>query len=567
MGTTIRRGARGIHVPDPTALAKLGEEAPAPEELDSETDDAEPETFCVMDGVDATKMIGPDGEALERFNAKMEDGTIISAEVPKIRAVSPRKKRKDGRDIKGRGSFLYTKRTESILKPKLDPLKLLEEDDEEFLQESAFGVSNETSRVPLSLPAQPSGDSAGRGALRSAFSQGFSTQAPRPSLDTPSTGKKASSKSTEQKDSFDDEYEDVALDFSGKTGTKAPVIPDTSNDAALAMALYQQDMEEERCANEADDLALAQAFQMEEYGRYDHKERNMNIYKSTREKILSKKKDLRLGDDDDAWKTWKEEDTADFKTAFDWIGIITRFIQNDKNEQSANFVEAVDYFRSKSGMALVDMFSGAGVRTRNLTDLSNNNVFLDQFDVQKDSEIPSYWQISRTKDPPPDPFSGLGLKPEWISYGDKYLHLIKLEILEEEKQIEERIRRVPLSVLCRRGLALQGVTAMKEGAFFGDPIVIFHVISGFAEKDEFRQGNLIIASRKNPITDHKHDTFEATVLDKTNATLKVVLRDRREIPEDLEVGTWRVDAGCNRVTYDRMKEAVNAHWAASTSAA
>jgi hypothetical protein len=85
-------------------------------------------------------------------------------------------------------------------------------------------------------------------------------------------------------------------------------------------------------------------------------------------------------------------------------------------------------------------------------------------------------------------------------------------------------------------------------------ILLFHWHSSFLTFCcSFKQGDSVTLCRKHPTQDQF--IAEGVVAEKYKAHLTVTV-DRNLVPADLTKGTWRLDQGVNKVSYERMREAL-----------
>ncbi|MEW5299217.1 MAG: hypothetical protein WDW36_002252 [Sanguina aurantia] len=137
------------------------------------------------------------------------------------------------------------------------------------------------------------------------------------------------------------------------------------------------------------------------------------------------------------------------------------------------------------------------------------------------------------------------------TYVQRLQPLVEAELQAERDQVTERLRRWPISRLCKEGLVLCDVAGSKRGSYFGRSILRFGAADGGELPfHRFNAGDLVTMARSNPLDERCE---EALVLDKHRGELRVVADC---IPRELGQGLWRIDKGVNLVTYKRMAAAM-----------
>jgi len=135
---------------------------------------------------------------------------------------------------------------------------------------------------------------------------------------------------------------------------------------------------------------------------------------------------------------------------------------------------------------------------------------------------------------------------------ETFLKLIRMELDDELAITEERLRNWPDGRLQANGIALFGLIAKPDGWLFGQRVVKLRNSSGGAfGSHRFRQGDIVMLSRSNPLTEKP---IEAIVSNRGRGSIRIVMP---EAPQGLRQGTWRMDRGANRISFDRMRDALN----------
>tara|TARA_B100000029_G_scaffold509403_1_gene598499 strand:- start:1108 stop:2928 length:1821 start_codon:yes stop_codon:yes gene_type:complete len=117
---------------------------------------------------------------------------------------------------------------------------------------------------------------------------------------------------------------------------------------------------------------------------------------------------------------------------------------------------------------------------------------------------------------------------------------------------ETRLREWPNGRLAANGIALFDLVAKTDGWLFGQRIIKLQRRDRQAfGMHRFRQGDIVMLSRKNPLTEKP---IEAIVSNRSRFHIRIVVP---EVPNGLRKGTWRMDRGANRIAHDRMRDALN----------
>lgn len=110
----------------------------------------------------------------------------------------------------------------------------------------------------------------------------------------------------------------------------------------------------------------------------------------------------------------------------------------------------------------------------------------------------------------------------------------------------------------RRGLALLGLRAEPQGTLFGEAVVRLSSAASSAAASlpphRFVAGDVVLLSRTHPARDL---ALEGTLVDRSFAWLTVACGSGR-LPADIARGTWRLDRGEDRATYEQCMAAVKA---------
>ena len=134
---------------------------------------------------------------------------------------------------------------------------------------------------------------------------------------------------------------------------------------------------------------------------------------------------------------------------------------------------------------------------------------------------------------------------------DCFSTLIKIELDDELKQVEDRWKNWSKQKIVKAGVALFDLKGRSSGRFFGDSILVFENRNGsHLPFHRFGHGDMVIISRARPWAEK---IVEGVVLDRNNSRIRIVVKDK---PSDLRKGGWRIDKGANRVAHDRMHEAL-----------
>ena len=134
---------------------------------------------------------------------------------------------------------------------------------------------------------------------------------------------------------------------------------------------------------------------------------------------------------------------------------------------------------------------------------------------------------------------------------DCFSTLIKIELDDELKQVEDRWKNWSKQKIVKAGVALFDLKARTAGRFFGDPILVFENRNGMSLPfHRFGHGDMVVISRARPWAEK---IVEGVVLDRNSSRIRIVAKDK---PSDLRKGGWRLDKGANRVAHDRMHDAL-----------
>ena len=134
---------------------------------------------------------------------------------------------------------------------------------------------------------------------------------------------------------------------------------------------------------------------------------------------------------------------------------------------------------------------------------------------------------------------------------NRFTALIRQELDDETKQVEERWKTWTKQRLLLAGLALFDLSARAQGRFFGEDIIVFEAQDGGRlPEHRFSPGDIVLISRSRPWGEK---VVEGVVLDRGPTRIRIVVGER---PRDVRKGGWRLDRGANRVAHDRMHEAL-----------
>ncbi|GIL65861.1 hypothetical protein Vafri_19510, partial [Volvox africanus] len=139
------------------------------------------------------------------------------------------------------------------------------------------------------------------------------------------------------------------------------------------------------------------------------------------------------------------------------------------------------------------------------------------------------------------------------AYVARFAPLVQMELEEERRQVEERLRVWPMGRLRSEGLVLTDVRAVRRGSYLGKAIVrLTAADGGELPFHRFTSGTLVTLCRVNPLSER---TTEGLVLDRGRWEVRLVMDS---LPPGLTEGLWRLDKGVNIVTYQRMAQAMQA---------
>ena len=161
-----------------------------------------------------------------------------------------------------------------------------------------------------------------------------------------------------------------------------------------------------------------------------------------------------------------------------------------------------------------------------------NNAAPPELPELKDEAIPDRWRRSQ-------------------DHFNRFTALIRQELDDETKQVEERWKTWTKQRLLLAGLALFDLSARAQGRFFGEDIIVFEAQDGGRlPEHRFSPGDIVLISRSRPWGEK---VVEGVVLDRGPTRIRIVVGER---PRDVRKGGWRLDRGANRVAHDRMHEAL-----------
>lgn len=161
-----------------------------------------------------------------------------------------------------------------------------------------------------------------------------------------------------------------------------------------------------------------------------------------------------------------------------------------------------------------------------------NNAAPPELPELKDEAMPDRWRRSQ-------------------DHFNRFTALIRQELDDETKQVEERWKTWTKQRLLLAGLALFDLSARAQGRFFGEDIIVFEAQDGGRlPEHRFSPGDIVLISRSRPWGEK---VVEGVVLDRGPTRIRIVVSER---PRDVRKGGWRLDRGANRVAHDRMHEAL-----------
>ncbi|GIM05113.1 hypothetical protein Vretimale_9531, partial [Volvox reticuliferus] len=139
------------------------------------------------------------------------------------------------------------------------------------------------------------------------------------------------------------------------------------------------------------------------------------------------------------------------------------------------------------------------------------------------------------------------------AYVARFAPLVQMELEEERRQVDERLRVWPMGRLRSEGLVLTDLRAVRRGSYLGKAIVrLTAADGGELPFHRFTSGTLVTLCRLNPLSER---TTEGLVLDRGRWEVRLVMDS---LPPGLMEGLWRLDKGVNIVTYQRMAQAMQA---------
>ncbi|ELR16091.1 uncharacterized protein ACA1_224920 [Acanthamoeba castellanii str. Neff] len=152
----------------------------------------------------------------------------------------------------------------------------------------------------------------------------------------------------------------------------------------------------------------------------------------------------------------------------------------------------------------------------------------------------------------PPPIVSSALVKLQKAYLEKYTKLLCLEIGEELRGVEEKLTKWSKARLEKEGQTIFNLCARPVGHLFREEILQFAPAgSDFMPYHRFAHGDMVLMTRTDPLSEKP---MEGVVLDKSKSRLQVVVKD---YPPNVSEGTWRLDKGANRVSHDRMIDALN----------
>ena len=151
----------------------------------------------------------------------------------------------------------------------------------------------------------------------------------------------------------------------------------------------------------------------------------------------------------------------------------------------------------------------------------------------------------------------LGADARSCAYFGHFNALLHLEYLVELEGMRRRVLLRPVEALQKTGWALASLkvsSVIKQTRKFKDnsqgPKVTLTVPTGVStERLKFKKGDGVLLSRTHPLKDMLTD---ASVIDITAKHIVVGLLEIKEVPADLEEGTWRLDKAANKTSYVRQ---------------
>ncbi len=151
----------------------------------------------------------------------------------------------------------------------------------------------------------------------------------------------------------------------------------------------------------------------------------------------------------------------------------------------------------------------------------------------------------------------IGADARSCAYFGHFNALLHLEYLVELEGMRRRVLLRPVEALQKTGWALASLkvsSVIKQKGKFKDnsqgPKVTLTVPTGVStERLKIKKGDGVLLSRTHPLKDMLTD---ASVIDITAKHIIVGLLEIKEVPADLEEGTWRLDKAANKTSYVRQ---------------
>jgi len=134
---------------------------------------------------------------------------------------------------------------------------------------------------------------------------------------------------------------------------------------------------------------------------------------------------------------------------------------------------------------------------------------------------------------------------------ERFIRLIGWELDDEMTQVERRLAGWSKARLSAAGLALFDLSARSSGWLFGQRVLRLRGPENSLPSHRFKQGDIVFMSRSDPLHEKP---IEAIVERRSRGAIRVVLP---ELPEGFRRGVWRLDRAANRVSHDRMRDALN----------
>ncbi|KAG2481971.1 hypothetical protein HYH03_019078 [Edaphochlamys debaryana] len=140
------------------------------------------------------------------------------------------------------------------------------------------------------------------------------------------------------------------------------------------------------------------------------------------------------------------------------------------------------------------------------------------------------------------------------AYVGRFAPLVQMELEEERRQVEARLRSWPLPRLRSEGLVLTDLRGAVRGSYLGKAVVrLTAADGGELPYHRFTSGALVTLCRRSPLPPER--PTEALVLDRGRGEVRLVADCP---PRDLGEGLWRLDKGADITAYKRMAAALRA---------